>query len=106
MRKDPVMKKFIWVVVAVLVGAFCRPAQAQRGLNAPGWEGGIGWVHITQDFGLNGFNVEGAYRVNRLVEIAGDFDAAFKTSTLGTFGAATQSTVKSRLQDYLAGPRF
>lgn len=100
------MKKFLFVVVAILVSAFSIPAHAQRDINAPGLSVGIGWAHITQDFGLNGFNVEGAYRFSRYVAATADFDAAFKTSTLGTFGAASGSTVKGRIQDYMVGPRF
>lgn len=101
------MKKFLWVVVVVaLAGVFCVPSQAQQDINAPGLNVGIGWVHITQDFGLNGFNLEGSYRFSRILAATADFDAGFKTSTLGTFGAASGSAVKSRIQNYLVGPRF
>lgn len=100
------MKKFLFVVVAVVVGTLCVPSQAQQAMNAPGLSVGIGYTHITQDFGLNGFNVEAAYRFSRIVAATADFDAGFKTSTLGTFGAASGSAVKSRIQDYMIGPRF
>lgn len=100
------MKKFLFVVVAVLVGALYLPSYAQQAINAPGLSVGIGWMHITQDFGLNGFNVDANYRLSRYVAAAADFDAGFKTSTLGTFGTASGSAVKSRIQDYLVGPRI
>lgn len=100
------MKKFLFVAVTVLVGALCIPSSAQQAINAPGLSLGIGWTHITQDFGLNGFNVDANYRFSRYLAAAADFDAGFKTATLGTFGATSGSAVKNRIQDYMVGPRI
>lgn len=99
------MKKLLFAVVVLLTMSLCRSAQAQIS-SARNWELGGGWVHITQDFGLDGLNVGGGYKFSRRVWLAGDFDAGFDTSTLGTFGAASQGSVKSRLQNYLIGPRL
>lgn len=100
------MKKFLLVVAAMVMGTWTLPVQAQQAVNTSGLSAGVGWTHITQDFGLNGFNAEGMYRFSRILAGTADFDAGFKTTTLGTFGAASGSAVKSRIQDYLAGPRF
>jgi hypothetical protein len=67
-----------------------------------------GWVHITGDQGLDGFNVSGELMVHRPVAVAFDYDGAWDNSRLGTFETTQVGliAVKSHLQDWLIGPRF
>jgi opacity protein-like surface antigen len=66
-----------------------------------------GWVHITGDQGLDGFDVSGELMVYSPAAIAFDYDGAWDTSRLGTFETTTVGliSVKSHLQDFLIGPR-
>src|SRR5258708_1083000 len=45
--------------------------------SAQGIELSGGWVHITHDFGTDGFDVGGAYWFNSAITLAFDYDAAW-----------------------------
>ena len=81
------------------------PSQDARG---QGLELGGGWAHGTANFGTDGFNVGVAYWFTRRITLAADYDSTWDSSTLNTF-TFTQTgpiAVKSRLQNFLLGPRI
>jgi len=67
-----------------------------------------GYVHVTQNFGTNGFNVGAAWWFTKRVTIAADYDSAWNTSTIGTFAITPVGTLvsKAHLQNLLFGPRI
>jgi opacity protein-like surface antigen len=77
------------------------------GISAQGVELSGGWVHVTQDFGTDGFNVGLAVKFHEIA-IAGDYDMAWDTSSLSllNFNTPGSTVVKSRLQNVLFGPRY
>ena len=90
------------LVTLIALSSFATRASAQ------GLEFGAGWVHVTQDFGTDGFNLGAAWWVAPQLAIAADYDAAWDTSSLTVFNVAESggTSVKSRLQSGLFGPRF
>jgi opacity protein-like surface antigen len=69
---------------------------------------GGGYVHMTSDFGTDGFNASAAWRFSGKVAIGADYDSAWDNSRIGTFeltqvGALTS---KTHLQNFLFGPRI
>ena len=76
-------------------------------VSAQGVELSGGWVHVTQDFGTDGFNVGLAVKFHEIA-IAGDYDMAWDTTSPSLFNVSTGGSisVKSRLQNALIGPRF
>lgn len=99
------MKKIIFVVVVLLAFATCTPVQAQSSAPTRGLSVGGGWTHVTGDFGLDGFNIDASYRFSPMIAGIADFDATFNTSTLGTLSTTSGQSVRTRLQNYLFGPR-
>jgi hypothetical protein len=100
--------KFIYsgclVSLTMLVGIFmCCPHVSAQNLEVSG-----GYVHITQDFGLNGFNVGAAWWFSPKVTLAFDYDNAYNTSNLGNFELTRIGAIviKNHLQDILIGPRI
>jgi hypothetical protein len=67
-----------------------------------------GWVHATGDFGVDGFEIGGAYWVTSRVALAGNYDSAWDTSRVGSFELTSVGliTVKSHLQNFMVGPRI
>lgn len=72
------------------------------------FEVGGGYVHVSGNQGLDGFNAAGALWFSPRVAIGVDYDMAWDSSTLGVFENSTigLTSVKSRLQDFLIGPRI
>jgi hypothetical protein len=67
-----------------------------------------GYAHISGDGGLDGFNVGAAAWFTPRVSIAFDYDSGWDTSHLGVFELTSTGVIvtKSKLQDYLLGPRI
>lgn len=67
-----------------------------------------GWAHISGDGGLDGYNVGVAAWFAPKASIAFDFDRAWDNSRLGVFELTSTGLLisKSRIQNFLAGPRF
>jgi hypothetical protein len=67
-----------------------------------------GYVHVTQNFGTNGFNGGAAWWFTKRVTISADYDSAWNTSTIGTFAITPVGTLvsKAHLQNLLFGPRI
>lgn len=89
--------------VAILIAlAFCPVRAAAQNLEVGG-----GYVHVTGDFGLDGFNVGAAWWFNPRVAMAFDFDSAYDTSNIGTFELTSTGgiAVKNHIINYLVGPR-
>ncbi|HZR59270.1 MAG TPA: hypothetical protein VFA74_20555 [Terriglobales bacterium] len=92
------------VNLTVLVGIFmCCPHVSAQNLEVSG-----GYVHITQNFGLNGFNLGAAWWFSPKVTLAFDYDNAYNNSTLGNFTLTSIGAIviKNHLQDVLVGPRI
>jgi len=69
---------------------------------------GGGWVYVSGNNGLNGFNLDTALWFTRRVSVAVDYDFARDTSNLSNFGLTTAGliTIKNHLQNFLVGPRI
>jgi hypothetical protein len=67
-----------------------------------------GWVHMSGDGGLDGFDVGAAAWFTNRVSIAFDYDSGWDTSHLGAFELTSTGVIvsKSRLQNFLIGPRI
>ena len=70
-------------------------------------EFGGGYVHVSGDNGLDGYNLSGGLWVNRRVSLGVDFDSVYDSSVVGVFDTTSigHTAVKSHLEDYLVGPR-
>jgi hypothetical protein len=66
-----------------------------------------GYAYISGDQGQNGYTVGTSVRYQR-VALAFDFDRAWGTDQLGNFVLTPTGLIvtKSRIQDFMAGPRF
>jgi long-subunit fatty acid transport protein len=97
-------KLYLTLFLLTLLAALMLPRTARgQGLEVSG-----GWVHVTQDFGTDGFNVGAAWWFTKRVTMAAEYDSGWDTSSLSNF-AFTQIgsiAVKSRLQSVLVGPRI
>lgn len=67
-----------------------------------------GWAHATGNFGTDGFGVGAAYWLTPHVAIAANYDGLWDTSNVTVFAltGAGQVSIKSHLQNILAGPRI
>jgi hypothetical protein len=68
-----------------------------------------GYLHVTGNQGLDGFDVGAAAWFSRSVSVAFDYDGVFDTSNLGLFQITPttgQIIRRSHLQDFLIGPRI
>jgi opacity protein-like surface antigen len=76
--------------------------------SAQGLEISGGYVHVTGDGGVDGFNVGAAAWFSRRVSIAFDYDSAWDTSRIGVFELTQTGLIvsKSHLQNFLVGPRI
>src|SRR4051794_15868034 len=89
----------------LLAGLFSLPlaVPAQMNMYLSG-----GFAYISGDGGLNGYNagIEGLF--NRKVALAFDYDRGWDTNRLGAFALTSIGaiTTRSRIQDFLIGPRF
>jgi hypothetical protein len=66
-----------------------------------------GWVHMTGDNGLDGFDVGAALWFTPRVSVAFNYDHAGDTSVIGAFALTSSGlvTIKSNMQNWLVGPR-
>ena len=96
----PCLAIVLSIVLAVLTNP--TPVQAQE-LEVNG-----GYSHNTGDFGLNGFTVGAGWWFTPRIAIGVNYDSGWNTSSLGTFEltSAGQIAIKSRLQNFLVGPRI
>jgi len=90
----------------VVLLSFAGSAQGQMDLGHLELHGG--YVHVTSDGGLDGFNAGGAVRFNRRVSIAADYDSTWDRSTPTAFllSGVGAVTIRSYLANYLIGPRI
>jgi opacity protein-like surface antigen len=97
--------KWFAILALLIFLAALLPSQDARG---QGLELGGGWAHETANFGTDGFNVGAAYWFTKRFTMAADYDSAWDSSTLSTFGFAQTGpiAVKSHLQNILFGPRI
>jgi hypothetical protein len=67
-----------------------------------------GWAHISGEGGLDGYNVGVEAWFTKKASMAFDYDRAWDTSHLGAFALTSAGDIvtKSRMQNFLAGPRF
>jgi Outer membrane protein beta-barrel domain len=102
-----IIKRIVEVaaIAAALVCLLVSPgrASAQQNLELAG-----GWTHITGNFGQDGFNFGAAWNFTNKVQIAADYDTAWKNARIGTFETTPVGavTVHNHLQDWMFGPRI
>lgn len=84
------------------LAAFSLSASAQK------FELNGGYAHVSGDQGLDGFNVGVALWFSSRISIAADYDRVVDTSRIGIFELtqAGLTVSKSKLQDFLVGPRI
>lgn len=98
------MTKIRTILLALTVAtSFQLNAQIIKNLEVAG-----GWNHLTGDNGLDGFNVGSSLWFTPRVSVGFDYDHVGDTTALTPFALTGNGlfTVKSRLQDWLVGPRF
>jgi opacity protein-like surface antigen len=93
------------VVAVALSGLLATPrtASAQENL-----ELAAGWTHVTGNFGQDGFDFGAGWNFTNKVQIAFDYDTAWKNAPIGMFQNTPvgQVTQHNHLQDWLFGPRI
>ena len=98
------MNKMRVIVLLLTIPISCHlNAQIVKNVELSG-----GWAHVTQNNGLDGFNVGASGWFTNRVSVAFDFDNVHDTTSLTQFALQTTGgliTVKSTMQDYLIGPR-
>jgi hypothetical protein len=96
------MKKLVCTIAFLTLLSMTANAQLFSNLGFNG-----GYLHVSKDNGLNGFNGGAEVVVVRPVTIAADYDMTWNTSTLGVFELTTigQTSVHTRLIDGVVGPR-
>jgi long-subunit fatty acid transport protein len=90
------------LIIAGLVFVSAIPGQAQN-LEVAG-----GYVHVTGDQGLDGFNLGAAWWFTPRVSVALDYDDAYDNSRLGAFDLTSVgvTAIKSHMQNFMLGPRI
>lgn len=93
------------VLVSVIFLATLIPSQKVYG---QGLELSLGWVHMTENNGTDGFNAGAAWWFNRRVTLAANYDGAWDTSSLTNFALTSIGlvTTHSHIQNALIGPRI
>jgi Outer membrane protein beta-barrel domain len=94
-------------IVALLIASLSVPARAQT--TKARIEFGGGYLHVTGDQGLDGFDVSAAAIFSRRVSIEFDYDGIYDTSKIGVFELNPQvglTTSKSHLQNFIIGPHI
>jgi hypothetical protein len=97
------MKPLICALATVLI--FSASSFAREGHT---FELSPGFIHISGNQGVDGLDAGAAYWFTPRVAMAFDYDAAWDSSNLGAFAttAVGLTTIKSRVQDFLIGPRI
>ena len=95
------MKSFGSLLAALFI---CSVAASAEGFN---FDLSGGYAYISGDQGQNGFTAGTSVRYDK-VALAFDYDRAWGTDNLGNFVLTPTGliNVKSRIQDFMAGPRF
>lgn len=98
---------FKWCSILFLV-IFLATLMPSQKVYGQGLELSLGWAHMTQDNGTNGFEAGAAWWFNRRVTLAANYDGAWDTSSLTNFSLTTVGliTVHSHIQNALIGPRI
>ena len=95
----------VTVITAAVLCLLLVPgrASAQENLELAG-----GWTHITGNFGQDGFNFGAGWNFTNKVQLAADYDTAWKNARVGTFELTPVGavTTHNHLQDWLFGPRI
>jgi Outer membrane protein beta-barrel domain len=103
-RRTQAILKTLFVAAGV-VSMLVIPgrASAQQNLELAG-----GWTHITGNFGQDGFDFGAGWNFTNKVQLAADYDTAWKNSVVGTFQTTPvgEVTTHNHLQDWLFGPRI
>ena len=107
MKSAVTLKQAVLLCVGVVILTFCTPYRASAQELQDNLELSGGYMHVSGDSGLNGFNIGAGYWLNKHVSLNFDYDGGFNTSTLGVLSLTNvgHTAIKSRLQDWLIGPR-
>lgn len=98
------MKSIRSILLSLVVAASCHlNAQLIHNLELSG-----GWAHASGNNGLDGYNAGAALWFTNRVSVGFDYDNVRDTNALTAFALTSGGliTVKSRVQDWLIGPRF
>jgi opacity protein-like surface antigen len=82
----------------------CAPkTYAQQGL-----ELGVGWSHLTGNFGLDGYDLDAGYWFSPRAAVVFNYDDVYDNSPISAFALSSLGSVrvKSREQNFLLGPRI
>lgn len=84
------------------------PGSASAQFSTDNLEFGGGYVHVSGDFGLNGYNLNTGLWLDRRVALAFDYDGGYNISRIGALDLTSfgSTSVNSHIQDFLFGPRF
>lgn len=84
------------------------PGMANAQFSPDNLEFGGGYVHVSGDFGLNGFNLNTALWMDRRVALAFDYDGGYNNSRIGVLDLTSfgSTAINSHIQNFLIGPRF
>jgi hypothetical protein len=96
-------KRFVGLLIpALLLCCFALPPE----VSAQGLELAGGWQYINGSNG-NGFNVGAGWYFTHHIQVAFGYDSTWKDTTIGTFQVTQIGLVtsKTRLQNWLVGPR-
>jgi len=94
--------------LGVAILTLCIPYRASAQGLVDNLELSGGYNHTTGDFGQNGFNLGAGLWLNRRISLNLDYDWTGKSSTLGVLSITSigHTAIKTRLQDWLVGPRI
>jgi hypothetical protein len=98
------MTKIRTILLSLTVAISCQlNAQILKNLEFTG-----GWAHVSGNNGLDGFNGGASVWFTKRVSVGFDYDHTSDTNALSNFGLTNIGliTVKSRMQDWMVGPRF
>lgn len=102
--------RFLVFVFSIITAApvFLYGQVSKDVLSKQNLEASVGWVHISGDNGVDGFDVGAALWFTPRVSFAFNYDHTGDTSAIGAFGLTSAGlvTVKSSLQNWLIGPRI
>jgi opacity protein-like surface antigen len=101
------MKRLVWALLALVMISLPASAQVYKV-----WKHNVdlmgNWTYVSGNGGTNGFAVGASYFLHPRVAIAFNYDSTWDDSTIGLFQllpSAGLTTVHSRLQNWLFGPR-
>jgi hypothetical protein len=97
------LRAFLPSLIAVMAMVFLPQSISAQGLELSG-----GWVHVTQNFGTDGFDAGAAWWFTPKIILAANYDDTWDTTQIGVFQITNVGLLvsKTHLQSFLIGPRI